>query len=77
MAKDELPKKKKRQRKKRQSVILPAQAIYDIEAEFSEAIQNALAIRESVFDGDSEHSIEDLAQYFINTSNETKIVFCH
>ncbi len=72
MAKDEPQKKKKHQRKKHHSVILPAQAIYDIEAKFSEAIQTALATRESVFGDGSEHSIEDLAQYFINTGNETK-----
>ena len=66
------PRKKKRLRKKRMTTILPQDAIYDIEAEFSEAIQNALIARESVFEEGSEHSIEDLAQYFINASNETK-----
>lgn len=71
MTKDEPP-KNKRQRKKRLTTILPEQVFYDIEAEFSDAIQKALVYRESTFERGGEHSIEDLAQYFINTSKETK-----
>ena len=68
----EKPLDKKQERKKREYTVLPAEMLYDIETKFSEAIQGALAIRESVFDGSSEHSIDDLAQYFITSSKEIK-----
>lgn len=69
MAKD---KKKKKPRQKRQLIIAPPELLAQAEEEFAEAIQTSEAIRETVFDDGSQHSIDDLAEYFIKTSAEAK-----
>lgn len=66
------PQKKKRQRKKRQSEVLPLHILNEAENQFSEVVQTAIKARQSVFDNDNQYSIDDLAEYFTNTSNDLK-----
>jgi DNA invertase Pin-like site-specific DNA recombinase len=65
-------KKKKRIRKKRQNIILPQEQITEVEAKFSSAIQEAVALRNETFETENQYSIDELADYFTNTSNELK-----
>jgi len=65
-------KKKKRTRKKRQNIILPQEQISEVEAKFSIAIQEAIALRNETFGAENQYSIDELADYFTNTSNELK-----
>jgi len=64
--------KKQKPRKKRQQEIMSQELITEAENKFSKAIQKALTLRESVFENESQHNIEDLVQYFTNTSSELR-----
>jgi DNA invertase Pin-like site-specific DNA recombinase len=65
-------KKNQRTRKKRQQEILPQALISEVENKFSEAVQKALSSRESIFESENQYSIDQLAEYFTNASNELK-----
>jgi DNA invertase Pin-like site-specific DNA recombinase len=65
-------KKKNRTRKKRQQEILSQDVISKVENQFSAAVQKAVVLRETVFEEENQYSIDDLAEYFTNTSNELK-----
>jgi DNA invertase Pin-like site-specific DNA recombinase len=64
--------KKKKPRKKRLKVVASPELLAQAEQEFADAIQTAEATREHVFGRGSQHSIDDLAEYFINASKEAK-----
>ena len=64
--------KKQRQRKKRQQEILSKEHIAQAENKYSSVIQEAISKRDSIFENDNQYSIDDLAEYFTNTSNELK-----
>ena len=64
--------KKQKPRKKRQQEIMSPELITEAENKFSKAIQEALTLRESVFESENQHGIEDLVQYFTNTSSELR-----
>ena len=65
-------KKNQKPRTKRQQEILSQELISEVENKFSEAVQEAVALRESVFENENRYNIDDLAEYFTNTSNELK-----
>jgi len=64
--------RKKRERKKRQTEVLPLHVLSEVEAKFSDAIQEAVKARQSVFENENQYSIDDLAEYFTKISSETK-----
>ena len=64
--------KKQKQRKKRQQEVLSQELISEVENKFSNVVQNAITLRESVFGNENQYSIDDLAEYFTNSSNELK-----
>ena len=72
MAKANDKPRKKRERKKRQTEVLPLHLLSEVEAKFSDAIQQAVEARQSVFENENQYSIDDLAEYFTKISSETK-----
>jgi DNA invertase Pin-like site-specific DNA recombinase len=65
-------KKKQRQRKKRQQEILSQELISEVETKYSDVVQEAITLRGTVFEKENQYSIDDLAEYFANTSTELK-----
>lgn len=65
-------KKKQKQRKKRQQEILSQELIREVENKYSNAVQEAITLRGSIFENDNQYKIDDLAEYFSNSSKELK-----
>jgi len=63
--------KKQKPRKKRQQEILSPELISQAENKFATLVEEAVAKHGSMFEKESQHSIEDLAKYF-NKGNEHK-----
>lgn len=63
---------KKKERKKRQQEVLAQEVINEAEKQFSGAVEDAVAVRKSVFDKGSEYNVNDLSEYFINISKSEK-----
>lgn len=64
-------KKPKKQRQKRVKEFVTLEEVEKQENELAELVQKSLAIRETRFE-ENERSIDDLAEYFANTSKEAK-----
>lgn len=64
--------KKQKPRKKRQQEVLSQELIRKVENKFSSVVEEAIILRNSIFETENQYSIDNLAEYFTNTSNELK-----
>lgn len=64
--------KKQKPRKKRQQEVLSQELISKVENKFSSVVEEAIILRNSIFETENQYSIDNLAEYFTNTSNELK-----
>jgi DNA invertase Pin-like site-specific DNA recombinase len=59
-------------KKKRMQVVLSKASAIEVEQRFAEAIKEANETRKTVFGKQDQYSIDDLAEYFVNTSKDQK-----
>ncbi len=64
--------KKQKPRKKRQQEVLSQELISEVESKFSSVVEKAIILRDTIFETENQYSIDNLAEYFANTSNELK-----
>jgi acyl-CoA reductase-like NAD-dependent aldehyde dehydrogenase len=63
---------KKKTTKKRMSEVVTATDLIHFEAQFKDEVEQALESRKDAFQTPSDRSIDDLAEYFRNTTDEIK-----